>query len=78
LTEETANAVTGRSLVRGGGPPSVLGSGLSAEGGAALLDGPDPLLRIQPEVAVGDDAGSLLERELGLLDQLPGSASGLA
>jgi hypothetical protein len=29
-----------------------------------FLDGPDPLLRVQPEVAVGDHAGGLLERRL--------------
>jgi hypothetical protein len=30
--------------------------------------------RIEPEVAVGDHAVGLLERQLGLLDQVPGSA----
>jgi hypothetical protein len=36
---------------------------------APLLDGADPLLGIQPEVAVGNHAGCLLEHRLGLLDQ---------
>jgi hypothetical protein len=43
--------------------------------GPALLDGADPLLRVQPEVAVGNHAGRLLERGLGLLDQMRGSPS---
>jgi hypothetical protein len=38
-------------------------------GRSPLLDRPDPLLRVQPEVAVDDHAGGLLERRLGLLDQ---------
>jgi hypothetical protein len=33
---------------------------------------------VEPEVAVGDHAGCLLKRELGVLDQLPGSAGGSA
>jgi hypothetical protein len=46
---------------------------LTAKCRPALLDRADPLLRIQPEVAVGDHAGRFLERELGLLDQVRGS-----
>jgi hypothetical protein len=54
------------------------GTALPPERRAALLDSHDPLLRVQPEVAVGDHAGGLLEGRLGLLDQLRGSASGAA
>jgi hypothetical protein len=42
----------------------------------AALDGSDPLLAIESEVAVGDHSGCFLERELGLLDQERGLASG--
>jgi hypothetical protein len=41
----------------------------------AFLDGSDPLLAVQPQVAVGDHAGGFFQRRLGLLDQLSGSAS---
>ena len=37
----------------------------AAERRPTLLDGPDPLLRVQPEVAVGDRSGCFLERGLG-------------
>jgi hypothetical protein len=50
----------------------------AAERRATLLDRADPFLRVQPEVTVGDHAGGLLERELGLLDQVRGLASGSA
>jgi hypothetical protein len=54
-----------------GGPSS---GGVSSPGATDRaphphLDGPDPLLRVQPREAVGYDAGGLLERCLGLLDQ---------
>jgi hypothetical protein len=39
---------------------------------------PDPLLAVQPQVSVGDDAGGLLERRLGILDQEPCPLSGSA
>lgn len=45
---------------------------------SGVFDGPDPLLAIQPEVAVGDHAGGFLEGRLGLLDQVRGSAGGSA
>jgi hypothetical protein len=35
-----------------------------------LLDGPDPFLPVKLEEAVGDHAGRVLERQLGLLDQV--------
>jgi hypothetical protein len=50
----------------------------STESGATLLDGPDPLLRVQPKVAVGDHAGGLLEGGVGLGDQIRGSSGGSA
>jgi hypothetical protein len=34
----------------------------------AFFDGADPLLGVEPQVAVGDHAGGLLERRVGLLD----------
>jgi len=37
----------------------------------------DPLLLVEPKVTIGDHAGGLLERGLGLLDQIGGSAGGL-
>jgi hypothetical protein len=43
-----------------------------------FLDGPDPLLRVQPEVAVGDHAGGFLECRLSMLDQVRGSSGGSA
>jgi hypothetical protein len=43
-----------------------------------FLDGPDPLLRIQPEVAVGDHPGRLLQRRLSLLDHVRDLAGGWA
>jgi hypothetical protein len=49
---------------------------LPAERRATLLDRADPLLRIEPEVAVGDHAGGFLERRLGLLDQETGATRG--
>jgi hypothetical protein len=40
--------------------PTPKASEFGAEGCSALLHGADPLLAVQPEVAVGDHAGRLL------------------
>jgi hypothetical protein len=48
----------------------------SAESGSPLLDGADPLLVVEAQEPVRDDAGGLLERRLGLLDQVGGPAGG--
>jgi hypothetical protein len=43
---------------------------LTTQRGATFLDGADPLRRVQPEVAIGDPAGGLLQRRLGLGDEV--------
>jgi hypothetical protein len=43
---------------------------LTTERRSPLLDGADPLLRVQPEEAIGDHAGGLLQRRLGLGDEV--------
>ena len=79
LLDDEVNAVRrgriGRRLAnRPSAGRSSAASGSNAEGRTTLLDGADPFLRIQLEIAVGDHAGGLLERGLGLLDQVRGSA----
>jgi hypothetical protein len=45
-----------------------------AEGSAPLLDGPDPLLTVEPVVAVREDAGGLLQHGCSLADTEAGTA----
>jgi len=42
----------------------------TSQTGTPLLDGPDPLPRVQSEVANGDHAGCLLQCQLGLSDEV--------